>query len=64
MTEHRNPFPTVDIIIELPDGIVLIQRKNPDDVRAFSNIASQILETIVRADTHHVEIVATKVGIE
>lgn len=25
----RNPFPTVDIIIELPDGIVLIRRKNP-----------------------------------
>lgn len=26
---HRNPIPTVDIIIELPQGIVLIQRKNP-----------------------------------
>jgi 8-oxo-dGTP diphosphatase len=26
---HRNPFPTVDIIIELPGGIVLIERKNP-----------------------------------
>jgi ADP-ribose pyrophosphatase YjhB (NUDIX family) len=26
---HRNPIPTVDIIIELPDGIVLIERKNP-----------------------------------
>ena len=25
----RNPFPTVDIIIEMPDGIVLIKRKNP-----------------------------------
>ena len=25
----RNPFPTVDIIIELPGGIVLIERKNP-----------------------------------
>lgn len=31
MTGHRNPFPTVDIIIELPDGIVLIQRKNPPE---------------------------------
>ena len=31
MTEHRNPFPTVDIIIELPEGIVLIQRKNPPE---------------------------------
>jgi len=27
--EHRNPLPTVDIIIELKDGIVLIERKNP-----------------------------------
>jgi ADP-ribose pyrophosphatase YjhB (NUDIX family) len=25
----RNPIPTVDIIIELPAGIVLIERKNP-----------------------------------
>jgi 8-oxo-dGTP diphosphatase len=26
--EYRNPLPTVDIIIELPEGIVLIERKN------------------------------------
>ena len=26
---HRNPVPTVDIIIETGDGIVLIERKNP-----------------------------------
>lgn len=26
---YRNPFPTVDVIIELPQGIVLIERKNP-----------------------------------
>lgn len=26
---YRNPFPTVDIIIEIQDGIVLIERKNP-----------------------------------
>ncbi len=26
---YKNPFPTVDIIIELVDGIVLIERKNP-----------------------------------
>ena len=25
---HRNPFPTVDIIIELADGIILIERRN------------------------------------
>ncbi len=29
VTKYRNPFPTVDIIIELQGGIVLIQRKNP-----------------------------------
>ena len=29
MGVHKNPFPTVDIIIELPEGIVLISRKNP-----------------------------------
>jgi 8-oxo-dGTP diphosphatase len=26
--EYRNPLPTVDIIIELPEGIVLIKRRN------------------------------------
>lgn len=29
MMKHRNPIPTVDIIIETSDGIVLIKRKNP-----------------------------------
>lgn len=30
MTEYRNPKPTVDVIIELPDDrIVLIERRNP-----------------------------------
>ena len=29
MTPPRNPFPTVDIIIEVEGGIVLIERKNP-----------------------------------
>ena len=29
MPGHRNPVPTVDIIIELDDGIVLVERKNP-----------------------------------
>lgn len=27
--KHRNPFPTVDIIIEINGGVVLIKRKNP-----------------------------------
>lgn len=26
--EYRNPFPTVDVIVELPEGIVLIERGN------------------------------------
>ena len=26
--QHRNPFPTVDIIIEIENGIVLIERRN------------------------------------
>ena len=29
MSEYKNPFPTVDIIIEVEGGIVLIERKNP-----------------------------------
>ena len=29
MPEHRNPAPTVDIIIEVEGGLVLIERKNP-----------------------------------
>jgi len=29
MSDHKNPFPTVDIIIEVQGGIVLIERKNP-----------------------------------
>jgi 8-oxo-dGTP diphosphatase len=29
MTLHKNPAPTVDIIIELKEGIVLIERENP-----------------------------------
>ena len=27
--KYQNPVPTVDILIELPEGIVLIERKNP-----------------------------------
>ncbi len=29
MTTYRNPYPTADIIIERPEGIVFIERKNP-----------------------------------
>ncbi|MEO0094302.1 MAG: NUDIX hydrolase [candidate division WOR-3 bacterium] len=27
--QYKNPFPTVDIIIEMENGIILIKRKNP-----------------------------------
>ncbi len=27
--QNKNPFPTVDIIIELANGVILIKRKNP-----------------------------------
>ena len=27
--QYRNPFPTVDVIIEINGGIILIERKNP-----------------------------------
>ncbi|MFI5294419.1 MAG: NUDIX domain-containing protein [Thermodesulfovibrionales bacterium] len=30
-SEHRNPVPTVDIIIKYAAGIVLIKRKNPPE---------------------------------
>jgi ADP-ribose pyrophosphatase YjhB (NUDIX family) len=29
MERRRNPYPTVDIIIEIDAGVVLIQRRNP-----------------------------------
>jgi 8-oxo-dGTP diphosphatase len=29
LSPHRNPVPTVDAIIEVPGGIVLIRRRNP-----------------------------------
>jgi ADP-ribose pyrophosphatase YjhB (NUDIX family) len=29
VTKFKNPIPTVDIIIEVDDGIILINRKNP-----------------------------------
>jgi ADP-ribose pyrophosphatase YjhB (NUDIX family) len=29
--DHRNPVPTVDVIIRYGDGIILIKRKNPPE---------------------------------
>jgi len=26
--QYRNPLPTVDVIIEMPDGVLLVERKN------------------------------------
>lgn len=26
---YKNPYPAVDVVIELPEGIVLVKRKNP-----------------------------------
>ena len=41
---YRNPFPTVDIIIEYADGIVLIERKN-GHCRAVSSTTAKPLKT-------------------
>lgn len=30
-SEHRNPVPTVDIIIQLNNGVLLVKRKNPPE---------------------------------
>jgi len=30
-SDHRNPVPTVDIIIRYGDGIILIKRRNPPE---------------------------------
>jgi ADP-ribose pyrophosphatase YjhB (NUDIX family) len=30
-SDHRNPIPTVDVIIEFQGGIILIKRKNPPE---------------------------------
>lgn len=29
MSHPRNPYPTVDVVVETPEGIVLVERKNP-----------------------------------
>jgi len=34
-SDHRNPVPTVDIIIRYGDGIILIKRRNPPEGWAF-----------------------------
>src|SRR5215208_265375 len=47
--KFRNPFPTVDIIIEIDDGIVLIERKNPPAGWAIPGGFVDYGETVERA---------------
>ena len=47
--KYRNPFPTVDIIIEIDDGIVLIRRKNPPYGWAIPGGFVDIGETVPEA---------------
>ena len=50
MSENsRNPFPTVDIIIEIDGGIVLIERKNPPPGWAMPGGFVDYGETVERA---------------
>src|SRR5215813_5774099 len=50
MAEHRNPVPTVDIIIEVGGGrIVLIERKNPPPGWALPGGFVDVGETLAAA---------------
>jgi len=50
MAEYRNPTPTVDIIIEVPGGkIVLIRRKNPPPGWALPGGFVDVGETLAAA---------------
>lgn len=49
MSRPRNPFPTVDIIIEAPGGIVLVRRKNPPSGWALPGGFVEYGETAERA---------------
>ncbi len=35
MSQYKNPYPTVDVIIEMDDKIIMIKRKNPPVGLAF-----------------------------
>jgi 8-oxo-dGTP diphosphatase len=49
MAEHRNPYPTVDIIIELDGKIVLIERKFPPHGWAIPGGFVEVGETLAAA---------------
>ena len=41
MSEPRNPYPTVDVIIEIADGVVFIERANTPRGWALPGAAPQ-----------------------
>ncbi|MBW2257130.1 MAG: NUDIX hydrolase, partial [Deltaproteobacteria bacterium] len=49
---HRNPTPTVDIIIEVEGGVVLVERRNPPHGWAlpggFVEVGERVEEAAVR----------------
>ncbi len=49
MNQYRNPVPTVDIIIETGDGVVLIRRRNPPPGWAIPGGFVDYGETVERA---------------
>ena len=49
MQDRKTPYVTVDLIIELPDGIVVIERKNPPHGWALPGGFVDIGETIEHA---------------
>jgi ADP-ribose pyrophosphatase YjhB (NUDIX family) len=49
MCAYKNPVPTVDILIEHPDGIVLIERKNPPYGWAIPGGFVDVGETVEQA---------------
>lgn len=50
-SKHRNPVPTVDIIISYMDGIILIKRKNPPEGWALPGGFVDLGETLEQAAT-------------
>lgn len=49
MSEYRNPFPTVDVIIEVDERIVWIERKNPPEGWALPGGFVDCGESVERA---------------
>jgi 8-oxo-dGTP diphosphatase len=51
----RNPFPTVDVIIEMDGGIVLVERKNPPHGWALPGGFVDYGESVEKAAAREVE---------